>query len=160
MKTHKILTLAIAKKALIGIFIVSGLMLASCNNGGSSGTPTSPNPYAITDYNLTPDSQTNCTINANSEISCNSDAVIAAFYKVTFVEPTSGPGAYVVIPPNGNTYGVTVASTGCDQTPSAEGTTYTCSFNLTGNNVQSGHSFPIQINGELGSYNLITVKLN
>ena len=159
IKTHKTLDLTTAKNILVSLLAISTLTMAGCNSGGSSGKPAAANPYAITNYNLTTDSQTNCAMNDSSEISCNSNALIAAFYKVTFVEPNSGAGAYVLVPPTGNTYGVTVASTGCDQTAGATGTTYTCNFNLTGNNVQSGNTFPIQITGDLGAYNLITVKL-
>lgn len=147
----------------LGALIIAGTFgLVGCNSGGSSGTPAAANPYAITNYNLTPNSQTNCALNGSSLISCTANSVIAAVYTVTFVEPTSGVGAYVQIPlPSGtNTFGVTVASNGCDQSPAAAGATYTCSFNLSGNNAQSGNSFYIPITGSLGSYNLIQVQLN
>jgi hypothetical protein len=136
----------------------TAISIYGCNNGGGSNNPAGPNPYTITDYSLVPNSQTNCTLNGSSVISCNSNSVIAAIYTVSFVE--SSVGAYVVVPPVGNTYGLTVASNGCNQAPSASGTTYTCGFNLSGSNVQKGNSFYLTLNGQLGTYNLIKIELN
>ena len=152
------------KITLLMVGSLVAISLIGCNNGGS-GTPSSGNntQYNLQNYQLTVGAQTNnCTLAANSTLNCDSTGTFGGTYSVSFNTPTGTPGAYVIMPPTGNTYGLNIAPTGsgCSATAPAGGQTYTCNFTIGVNGTaQAGNTVFIAITGTLGNANIITINL-
>jgi|GEM_PF-5864918 len=147
------------KKIVLALATVA--FLNGCNSG-SSNSPTQLTQYNLQNYSLTGTQTGNCSIGNNSTINCDSQGTFAGTYKVTFNTPAGLPSAYVVMPPSGDTYGLNISETsgGCTQSAPQGSETYTCNFKIAANGtVQSGHSVNLQINGSLGTANIITINL-
>ena len=134
--------------------------MAGCNSGSSS-TPVSSNPYNLQNYTFTgTDTGGACTIQSNSTLSCNSKGQFAGNYTVSFSTLTGAPGAYVLMPPTGNLYGLNIGGIACNQTASTPGNTYSCNFGISASNPVAGNTVYIQITGSLGAVNIIAIQLN
>ena len=137
--------------------------LISCNSG-SSNTPSGGNTqYNLQNYSLTVGAETNnCTLAGNSTLNCDSKGTFGGFYTISFNTPNGKPGAYVVMPPTGDTYGLNIAPTGsgCNQTASQGGETYTCNFTIGVNGTaQAGGTVNLQVDGTLGTANIVTINI-
>lgn len=148
---------------LLIISLIGAAGLISCNSG-SSNTPSGGNTqYNLQNYKLTVGAQSNnCTLQGNSILNCDSAGTFGGVYSVSFNTPNGKPGAYVVMPPGGNTYGLNIAATGsgCNQTAASGGATYTCNFTIVVNGTaQAGNTVPIKITGILGNANIITINI-
>ncbi|MBX9599309.1 MAG: hypothetical protein K2X04_12140 [Burkholderiales bacterium] len=145
------------------IGILGATALISCNVG-TSNTPSGGNTqYNLQNYKLTVGAQTNnCTLQDNSTLNCDSKGTFGGVYSVSFNTPNGKPGAYVVMPPSGDTYGLNIAATGsgCNQTVTTSGETYTCNFTIGVNGTaQAATTVPIEITGTLGNANIITINI-
>ena len=148
---------------LLIIGILGATALISCNSG-TSNTPSSGNTqYNLQNYKLTVGAQTNnCTLQGNSTLNCDSKGTFGGVYSVSFNTPNGKPGAYVVMPPSGDTHGLNIAATGsgCNQTTTTSGETYICDFTIGVNGIaQAGTTVPIEITGALGNANIITINM-
>jgi|LauGreDrversion4_2_1035121.scaffolds.fasta_scaffold156872_3 hypothetical protein len=150
---------------LLVISLVGSIALVSCNSGGTSNTPASGSntQYNLQNYTLTVGAQTNnCTLQGNSTLNCDSKGTFGGTYSVSFNTLNGQPGAYVVMPPQGNTYGLNIAATdsGCNQSATTNGETYTCNFTIgTNGTAQSGNTVQIEITGTLGNANIIAINI-
>lgn len=142
---------------------ITSIALIGCNSG-SSNTPSSGNtPYNLQNYLLTVGAQTNnCTLEGDSLLNCDSNGTFGGTYTITFNTPNGSPGAYVVMPPTGDTYGLNIAPTGngCTQTASSNGETYTCNFTIgTNGTAQAGNTVYLNVDGSLGTAKIVTINL-
>lgn len=150
------------KSSLI-LFGILVLGLSGCNSGSSS-TPSSGNytQYNLQNYELSVTQSSNCTLEANSTLSCNSNGTFGGVYRVTFNTPLGVPGAYLLMP-SAPQYGVTIsgASGGCPQTAPESGVTYVCNFTMAANGTAAaGNIIYLPVTGVLGNANVVTIKLN
>lgn len=142
------------------LMLIAIPLLNGCNNGASDH-PATTNPYTFQQYNLSSITTGNCTTGGNSIINCTAQGTFVGTFRVTFNTPKGSPGAYLIMPPTGDTYGVNIAPAGdCPQTAPENGETYVCTFSIAANGTaQSGHSINLQVNGKLGSYTAIIINL-
>ena len=150
-------------KKLSGLIISSAAIgLVACGGGGSN-TPASNTQYNLQNYALNVGVQTNnCTLGANSTLNCDSKGTFGGVYSVTFNTPAGVPGAYVIMPPQGDSYGLNISATGsgCNQTAPQSGATYTCNFKIGVNGTaQAGNTLHLQITGALGTANIVTINI-
>ena len=150
------------KLSLIIVGVVA-FGLSGCNSGSSS-TPSSGSntQYDLQNYDLSATQSNNCTLEANSTLSCNSNGTFGGIYRVTFNTPLGVPGAYLLMP-SAPQYGVTIsgASGGCPQTAPDSGATYVCNFTMAANGTaESGNVIYLAVTGALGDANIVTIKLN
>lgn len=145
--------------------VITSIALIGCNSG-SSNTPSSGNKtqYNLQNYSLTVGAQTNnCTLEGNSTLNCDSKGTFGGTYTITFNTPNGLPGAYVVMPPSGDTYGLNVAPTGsgCSQIASSEsGETYTCNFTIGAHDsAQAGNTVHLNVDGSLGTAEIVTINI-
>jgi hypothetical protein len=146
------------------IWPLAAISLISCGSGSSSNSPAEGVvQYDLQNYSLTVRAQTNnCTLAGDSTLNCDSKGIFGGEYTISFSTPEGKPGAYVVMPPEGNTYGLNITSTGsgCDQTASKGGETYTCMFRIGANGTaQAGNTMYLKINGTLGSANIVRINI-
>ncbi len=147
-------------------FILSTLitMIVSGCSSGSSNKPSGYTQYNLQNYLLTATQTNNCKLDTSkkSTLNCDSTGTWGGIYQVTFNTPTGVPGAYVVMPPQKDTYGLNIAATasGCDQKAPESGQKYTCTFTIGVNGTaQANHAVYLQINGKLGLADIITINI-
>ena len=147
------------------IYGLVSIFLVACSGGNTSNTPASGDTtkYNLQNYSLTVGAQTNnCTLSGDSTLNCDSHGTFGGVYSVSFNTLANSPGAYVVMPPSGNTYGLNIAATGagCDQVAPAGGVTYTCHFTIgASETAQAGNTLYLQINGGLGLATVVTINI-
>jgi hypothetical protein len=151
------------KKLNLLVIALSAASLMGCNSGSSS-TPSGGNTqYNLQNYKLTVGAQTNnCTLEGNSTLNCDSQGTFGGVYSVSFNTPNGKPGAYVVMPPTDDTYGLNISSTGsgCNQTAPQGGETYTCNFKIGVNGTaQAGHTVHLKVNGSLGTAEIVKINI-
>lgn len=152
------------KKLNLLVIALGTASLMACNSG-SSTTPSSGTntQYDLQNYKLTVGAQTNnCTLEGNSTLNCDSQGTFGGVYSVSFNSPNGKPGAYVIMPPSGDTYGLNISSTGsgCNQTAPQGGETYTCNFKIGVNGTaQAGNTVLLQINGSLGTAEIVKINI-
>lgn len=151
----------------LNMSMLGGLIIAlvGCNSG-SSNTPSTGGltQYNLQNYKLTAVQTNNCTLSGNSTLNCDSHRPITGgIYSITFNTPVGVPGAYVMMPPEGDTYGLNIAATGggCEQKAPESGITYTCNFTIGSNGTsQAGKTVYLQVNGALGKAKIVTININ
>ncbi|MFN8769678.1 MAG: hypothetical protein ACK5Z5_00100 [Neisseriaceae bacterium] len=157
------------KKSYLLINSLAAIVLIGCNSGGTSNTPASGNQtqynlqnYAMTQISMVPPGDT-CTFDqSKSTINCDSKATFAGEYKIEFNTPKGSDGAYVVMPPEGDHYGLNIAATGegCPQEAPQGGEKYVCHFTIGANGTaKAGKNIDIKINGSLGNAKVATINL-
>ncbi len=151
------------KRVNLLISCLISTFLISCNSGSSNTPSDGSTQYNLQNYTLTVGAQSNnCTLQGNSTLNCDSSGTFGGVYSIKFNTPTGSPGAYVVMPPTGNTYGLNIApnSGGCSQTAPQGGETYTCNFTIGVNGTaQAGNTVYLQVNGSLGTANIVTINI-
>lgn len=143
------------------IFILVTATLIGCGNG-SSNTPAENTQYNLQNYSLKAVQTNNCTLTGNSVLNCDSKGTFGGIYSISFNTLSGKPGAYVVMPPSGDTFGLNIAATGggCNQTAPLGGQTYTCNFTIGVNGTaQAGKTVHLQVSGSLGNANIATINL-
>ncbi len=162
------------KKQLIGLLAGLALVLSACNSGTTSPDGTAnqsyhqislpeSSKYSLANYKLEATQTGNCSLTDDKTIDCDSKGTFGGLYKISFDIPDNADGAYVIMPPEGKTYGLNIAATGegCEQSPAAPGTHYACNFTIAANGTaQKGHSIHLQLNGNPGKEKFVKINLN
>ena len=151
------------KKLSLLISALTTTAIISCNSGSSNTPSSGSTQYDLQNYSLTVGAQSNnCTLQGDSTLNCDSQGTFGGTYTLKFNTPSGKPGAYVVMPPEGDTYGLNIApsGSGCDQTAPQGGETYTCNFTIGVNGTaQAGNTVYLQINGSLGTAKIVTINI-
>lgn len=142
--------------------LVAGVLIG-CSKGSSS-TPSSINntQYDLQNYLFDVGVQSNnCIHEGSSVLSCDSKGIFGGVYSINFNIPDGKPGAYVVMPPLGNNYGLNITPiSGCRQTAHHGKGTYICNFTIMANGTaQAGKMLHFKLSGDLGEANIITIKI-
>jgi len=155
-----------------------GMLMAGCGTGNVASPTTSPSPTPIISPSPMPSpgptptlsptpSPTMYTISATVQltpINCTEDALGKDFTcNATSsslginISYNSTPISYLVIPPQASVpSGLTIATSGvCSTSPVSQ---YACVITIGANNVGSGYTLSIPVNGELGMQSYYTVK--
>lgn len=143
------------------IFTLIEVAVIGCGSG-SSNKPSDNTQYNLQNYSIKAIQTNNCTLTGNSVLNCDSKGTFGGVYRISFNTPDGKPGAYVVMPPSGDTFGLNIAATsgGCNQTAPQGGQTYTCTFTIGVNGTaQAGNTVHLQVSGTLGNANIVTINL-
>ena len=161
------------KKLKIGVLAGVTIVLAACNSGTTSPGGTAnqnkqtislldPTKYSLANYKLEGVHTGNCSIANDKTINCDSKGTFGGLYKISFDIPDNASGAYIVMPPEGDTHGLNIAATGagCEQSAASPGSHYACNFTIAANGTaQKGQSVTLQLNGEQGKENIVKINL-
>lgn len=156
----------IMKKLNLIIVAIAGTLVLGCNTGNSD----KPSGGGRTKYNLqnylfTVEAQTNnCQLDKGSDstLNCDSKGTFGGVYSISFNTPQGKPGAYVQVPPEGDTYGLQIASVGdeCKQNAPQGGEAYKCRFTIGANNTaKAGNTVYLNVNGSLGTVKVVTINI-
>ena len=145
---------------LFCIYLV--MLLIGCSKSSSSQPASDRTPYSLQNYLFDVGLQSNnCIDEGNSIINCDSESIFGGVYSINFKIPNDRPGAYVVMPPSGETYGLTIKPiSGCHQAIHSGEDDYMCNFTILANGTaEAGKILHFKIAGDLGEANLVTIKL-
>ncbi|MFN8770957.1 MAG: hypothetical protein ACK5Z5_04370 [Neisseriaceae bacterium] len=138
--------------------------IISCGKGRSD-TPLNDDSiqYNLRRYSLMVGAQTNnCKLVRNSTLNCNSKGKFGGVYSIKFMTPKGSPGAYVVIPPSGDTYGLNImpADKSCERAISKNGEIYNCNFIIDKKGiVKPGNTVYLELNGSLGTAKIVAINI-